>query len=329
MIIPDKIKSKYDFYLPYFIEIQKILDNTLLNYCKENHFAYTSRIKTIESVSEKIESGRYSNWDDIDDLIACVIIIPNLSYEESVIQFLQNIFIEEFLKKKGSRNQSYEVFRFNATRFCGRLNYPSDNQYLTKINFEVQICSAFEHAWSVTTHDLAYKSQSIDWKILRLAAQLKSTVEQLDMITLGASQINKYIIEHQWPETVIKSKIADFIINLFNNKSIPKIPEEVRPKDLSRLVDNIYTLLDYKSKKKPLIKELENIFNTINKNIEELLKKDTFPMSLSFFQIIFGILLKENFIKDEIIIKRYVVIDNVFIITFPELKEKKFIEFKV
>ena len=68
------------------------------------------------------------------------------------------------------------------------------------ITFEIQVKSAFEHAWAVSTHDLVYKSPEIDWKRLRLAAQIKANVEQLDTLILAFEQTSAIIQENHSPD---------------------------------------------------------------------------------------------------------------------------------
>ncbi|WP_165586761.1 nucleotidyltransferase family protein [Neotamlana sedimentorum] len=325
-----KISTKYKLYLPYFEFIQSALDQTLMNYAKKHLFAYTSRIKKLDSISEKIETGRYSSWVEIDDFIGCILIVPNLSYEEEVIDFLKNAFTEIDLRKKGSTFKNFDTFRFDSTRFIGKLIPPNQeiNKEIYDIKFEIQIRSAFEHAWSVTTHDLAYKSKNIDWKILRLASQLKASVEQLDMIALSAKDVNKQITSYKWPEIDIKIKILNFIKECFENG---KIPNEIAPKDYSRVVDNIFALIKNKLsiwQSRKVNKELKLIFNNINTELN-LINQKGFPMSLSLFQIIFGIFLKYEIIEPEDISKNVFYKTDTFLTVFPELKELKIKEFQI
>lgn len=330
MILDSKISLKYKLYLPYFEFIQDKLDQTLMNYAKKHLFAYTSRVKKLDSISEKIETGRYPSWVEIDDFIGCILIVPNLSYEEEVIDFLRTAFIEIDLRKKGSTFKNFDTFRFDSTRFIGKLIPP--NQEVSKdiydIKFEIQIRSAFEHAWSVTTHDLAYKSKNIDWKVLRLAAQLKASVEQLDMIALSAKEVNKHITSYKWPEIDIKIKILNFIKESFENG---KIPKEISPKDYSRVVDNIFSLIKKNIsiwQPRKVNKELTEIFKNIDTELN-LMNEKGFPMSLSLFQVIFGIFLKYKIIGSEDISKTSFYKTDSFMTVFPELKELKIKVFEI
>jgi ppGpp synthetase/RelA/SpoT-type nucleotidyltranferase len=330
MILDSKISSKYKLYLPYFEFIQGTLDQTLMNYAKKHLFAYTSRVKKLDSISEKIETGRYSSWVEIDDFIGCILIVPNLSYEEEVIDFLKNAFIEINLRKKGSTFKNFDTFRFDSTRFIGKLIPPNQevSEDIYDIKFEIQIRSAFEHAWSVTTHDLTYKSKNIDWKVLRLAAQLKASVEQLDMIALSAKDVNKQITSYKWPEIDIKIKILNFLKENFENG---KIPNEIAPKDYSRVVDNLFSLIKKKLsvwQPRKVSRELNKIFKNIDTELS-ILNSKGFPMSLSLFQVVFGIFLKYKVIDLEDVSKTTFYKSDTFLTVFPELKELKLNEFEI
>jgi len=326
MIVPKEIALKYKFELQYFKQLKRILDDTLIAYVSKHLYAYSSRIKSIDSLSEKIESGRYSNWYDLDDIVASVIIIPNLNYEEDVLNYLNSVFAPTIVRKRGDSFKCYEVFRFDSTRFIGKLRSSGQDSEIFKINFEVQIRSAFEHAWSVATHDLAYKNQEIDWKTLRLASQLKSSVEQLDMITLGAREIKNHIKENKWPPTETKKKICDYFHKKFELK---QIPEELKPKDLSRLCDNVFTLIENNIRMDNSRKrnnDLIVIFKSIDEFLE-LFRNTSFPMSMSLFQIIFGILLSRRLIAEHTFNKRPFLLGEIFSIVFPDTKGLSISEF--
>jgi hypothetical protein len=111
---------------------------------------------------------------------------------------------------------------------------------LRGVKFEVQIRSAFEHAWSVTTHALAYKADGIDWKRLRLAAQLKATVEQLDALVTGFDAIAEELAEHTWPDVAAMQHIEKTFRDLFSDNTLPK---EVEPDSWSRFCENAWKIV--------------------------------------------------------------------------------------
>ena len=92
MIIPPILIQKYGVYQLIINLTSEKAKETLVNYCDKNGYAFVSRIKTIESLAEKIETGRFNNWSQLDDLFACAIIIPTLSQENEVSDFCRSAF---------------------------------------------------------------------------------------------------------------------------------------------------------------------------------------------------------------------------------------------
>lgn len=286
MIISPAIQQEYDRIHPYLKVLHLNVRSVVFKYCSENGFAFTDRIKTLSSLSEKIETGRFLNWSELDDFYAASIIIPNLKIEKDVIQFLQDTFTQVALKKRGNTMKSPDVFRFESTRFIGKYKQNGEKTQLSNINFEIQIKTAFEHAWSVSTHSLVYKTNDIDWKLMRLASQLKSSVEQLDMIVSGAKQMNSHITEHTWPEINIKKYILDKTNEFLKNKNVP---EELIPKDSSRFSENLYSFFTplVKGSRTPYVL-LDPFFKNAN-DFADQLGKDKFPRSISLIQYFIGI----------------------------------------
>jgi ppGpp synthetase/RelA/SpoT-type nucleotidyltranferase len=294
MIIPAILSQKYENYRVIVEIVANKAKETLQKYCDNTGYAFASRLKTIESLAEKIETGRYKSWSDLDDLFACTIIIPTLSQEE-VSKFCKSAFNIKNTTKRGQVKKAPDVFRFDSTRIYAQLLKPEgleipEHPNIYDIVFEIQIKTAFEHAWSVSTHDLVYKGPDIDWKRHRLAAQIKATVEQLDTLILAFNDALPHISENSWPEIKVKQKISAKM-KQFIDKSY--IPSECLPKDLSRFCNNFYILLQSVDPDK-----VSEKVNTALKAIEsELSKKSNiglFPRSISLFQYFLAILVKKQ-----------------------------------
>ncbi|MDZ8033011.1 hypothetical protein [Nostoc sp. DedSLP04] len=300
MIYPSILERKYNEYSPFVKRVSDKVKSTLINFCESQGYAFTSRIKSVESLAEKIETGRFKKWSDLDDLFACTVIIPTLSHEEEVIQFCKNTFKVTHKVKRGQNRKAPDIFRFDSTRIYANLKKDNainvDNELsIYNIIFEIQIKSAFEHAWSVSTHDLVYKSSEIDWKRLRLAAQIKANVEQLDTLILAFEQTSLLIEENNYPDIKIKRKLASEINKLFKNG---KIPEELQPKDMNRFCDNLYRLTIDVNKENNIQPIIEKIKTEVN-----LTSYKKFPRSISLFQYFFVILVRNKMI--EIPMKNY------------------------
>ena len=330
MVIDPRIKTQYSAEEISYNFILRILDQTLLSYTRKNNFAYSSRVKGVSSLAEKIETGRFKNWDEIDDKIASTIIIPNQIYSEDVVQYLENTFTKVQIRKATSTFKDPSVFRFGNTIFTGTLKpiNPHESSLNYKIKFEVQVKTAFEHAWSVATHDLTYKSSEIDWKLLRLASTIKSSVEQLDMIILGAKENSKNIPEHKWPEINVKQELLDFYKDLFVRKIIP---EELYPKDFNRIIETLYHMIKFKIdlwKPRKWKADLDKITDALEKGMAEL-GNPSFPISISLLQASLGILLSEKVItKNEIKYSHFLIAD-IFVKLFPGISKNEIKLFEI
>ena len=317
MIYPSILERKHQEYLPFIRQTAIEVKSILLNFCEENGYAFSSRIKTIESLAEKIETGRFKNWSELTDLFACTIVIPTLSHEKFVIDSCQSIFQIEKIVKRGQNKKSPDTFTFDSTRIDAKLKKNDDVDIsentlsIYDIKFEIQIKSAFEHAWAVSTHDLVYKSDEIDWKRLRLAAQIKANVEQLDTLILAFEQTSSIIQENDYPDLKMKRKLGQSIEQLFKDG---QIPDELKPKDLNRFCDNLLRLLpqdDRQNKVKEVIKIIENEVKTTQTNL--------IPLSISLFQYFLAILVQKEIIKITID-KYHFHITQEFELLYPKLQ---------
>jgi ppGpp synthetase/RelA/SpoT-type nucleotidyltranferase len=266
-------------------------------YCEREGFPFVSRFKTAESVAEKIETGRFQKWSDLDDIFACIIIIPTLEYEVSVLNFLHRTFEQVDLKQRGSTQNDPSMFRFDSTRFIGRVRESAEEQdeIFSTLLFEVQVRSAFEHAWSAATHALAYKGQQIDWKVFRLTAQLKAAVEQLDNLILGFNEVAKFISEQHWPEVQAKKDIELFFRDQLQNGMIPT---EVIPASWTRFCENTYSFLMSSRDANPRLPNplIEKAMTVLSNEIHQMTLAN-FPRSISLLQFVIGVLIKEHVVS--------------------------------
>ena len=269
------------------------MSQTLNAYARNRLLPFISRIKTIESAAEKIETGRYRSFEEIDDLVAFTLVVPTLKHEEEAIVYCKNIFAISSERDRTLARKPPDSFRFDATRLYGHLQKPdgiesSGGITIYDVTFEIQIRTAFEHAWIVSTHPLTYKTNTVDWKRLRLTAQLKASTEQLDLAIGSFEVLASAIAEAPWPEIQRKIQVIELIQSLVGDGIIPV---EAAPKDMSRFAENLISLLQA-SKKKP-------DFNSALSEIDSELRKltaETFPRSASVLQVCMGLLCSRGII---------------------------------
>jgi len=285
--IPQQLIEVYSEVRPYLAEVERRLAAALQPYAQERLLPLVVRVKTVESLAEKIETGRYKTFADIDDLVACTMVIPSLLQEDDAIEYCQKIFCIQEIKRRVAGQKSPDVFRFDSTRLYGFIVKPdgldeSGHPSIYAIKFEIQIRTAFEHAWTVSTHPLTYKSNSLDWKRFRLAAQIKATSEQLDLLIVQFEQLAAAIPESPWPELARKRAIFELIERLLGDGIVPS---EAAPKDMSRFADNLAALVRASQGRL----RIEDVLRNLDEGLRSF-TLETFPQSASLLQVCVGIL---------------------------------------
>lgn len=245
MNIPQPLIVRYSQLHPFLEEVEKRLIGALANFSKENAIPLLSRVKTVESVAEKIETGRYRSFSEIDDLVAVTLIVPTFQHEPRAVDYCRAAFNIRDEKKRGSTRKPPDAFRFDTTRLYGRLRKPDGADVgltpnIFEVLFEIQVRSAFEHAWIVATHPLTYKSASVDWRRFRLAAQMKAGVEQFDLLFSQFDELAGAVNQSPWPPMDQQHEIAAFVQTMIAESIIPA---EAAPKDISRFAENLLALL--------------------------------------------------------------------------------------
>src|ERR1700733_9459021 len=115
MIIPREIQQKHTEYALQIDAVETRVLATLRPFCSEHAFVFDARRKSIESLSEKIETGRFQSWSALDDLFACTVAVPLPADEEGVLAFLVQTFEQVELKRRHSSRKPPDVFRFDST----------------------------------------------------------------------------------------------------------------------------------------------------------------------------------------------------------------------
>ncbi|MCC8363270.1 hypothetical protein LK996_09305 [Lysobacter sp. A6] len=323
MIIPPAVERKHAFVQAYVEQVGARVRDIVSNFCEDSGYAFLGRVKGVASLAEKLEGGRYKQWSDVDDLYACAVIIPTLSDEPSVLAFLRDRFTEQATRARATSKKDPDVFRFDSTRFVGSLRDDVGiSGPLTSVQFEVQIRSAFEHAWSVSTHALAYKGGNVGWRHKRLAAQLRASIEQLDQVVLGFQEWTGLIQEQRWHYVDDQRALVEGFESWVADGSIP---QEIAPESWVRFGENLYSLISATMKsdrEHGHVKNVEHLLAAIAKELEDF-SGNKFPRSISLLQFCIGVMFKAG-LATETRAKYCALVTDELRSLYPDVSKAKF-----
>lgn len=183
MKVPLSIRQLYYEKQPLAIELQKRIDSEL-GAQRPRSWHYLSRVKLIESFSQKLETGRVTDPNDMEDLFACTLVVENARYISGAVDLVKSVC--DIRRRRPDRDdrthKAPECFPFDDLRLYVRYR-DSDSlppSGVAQITFEVQIKTYLQHAWSIATHDLTYKAGSVNWAMSRVAFQIRAVLEHVE-----------------------------------------------------------------------------------------------------------------------------------------------------
>jgi ppGpp synthetase/RelA/SpoT-type nucleotidyltranferase len=240
MKIPASIRQIYEDQRDLNIRLKEVVDRRMRGLAKSG-WHYVSRIKELTSFALKIETGRFSNPQALEDMFACTIVVTNATELDEAERLIGDNFA---IKKRRPQHQNQthkapDSFPFDDLRIYAFIpdsptEPPTD---LIGVVFEVQIKTFLQHAWTIATHDLVYKTDSANWSKERLAYQIKAMLEHAEMAIQEAETLAQSgALAKQDPRTeAIKAGIA-LIKSQWTQDELPQ--------DVRLLATNISNLVE-------------------------------------------------------------------------------------
>lgn len=241
MKVPESIGDIYDQNIEEVDRLASRVGEHLSGHLrKEWHFI--GRVKERESFALKIETGRFEHPDKLEDFYGCTIVVRTNAELIEAETIINNIFNVQ-TRRPPKTNFSFSdpsSFEFDHLRLYA--SWKDDDALpasgLTNRLFEIQIKTYLQHAWSIATHDLIYKTDDVNWRKARIAFQVKAMLEHAEA-SIAHAEILAAI-----PELQVENQRLDEL-----REVIKVIKEEWKgditrlPKDIRRLAESTLTLL--------------------------------------------------------------------------------------
>ena len=240
MKVPASIRRLYEDQKGVNDRLQRAVDERITG-LKNPRWHYESRVKELPSFALKVESGRFSDPRALEDFFACTIVVANATEIDKAERLVRDNFTVGRRRPRHAdqTHKAPDAFPFDDLRLYVTL--PEDPALppteLTGVVFEIQIKTFLQHAWSIATHDLVYKTDDLNWSTQRIAYQIKAMLEHAEVSIQEAERLatSNILAKEDRQTAAIKKGIA--LVKSQWTKD--ELPEDVR-----RLAINITTLME-------------------------------------------------------------------------------------
>lgn len=308
MIIPKSIEAFYGKIGNSLNILKYNIDQTLGNIAEALDIIYVkARIKPKESLIAKVEKEGYKNpADEVEDLVACRLIVKSNSDIAGILEKIKEIFNIErqnFRTYRSPREFIYDdiqlILSFKDSPFL------SNKEILGK-KFELQIRTGLENVLAEVVRKETYKTDILTWQKERTASELRANLELVDLILSDFLTVAAIQEEKDYEPYQRRNKIIKLLKDVWSTE---KLPEDLRRASI--IIENYLKLAEAK---------VEDLSNWLN-----LSKYTNIVMAVSITpcQIILIILFLEKgaFIKNVRKENRCLLITDEMIDICPELKK--------
>lgn len=229
MKVQGSLRRLYDERRP-LVEVLKRRVDEGLRADMPSRWHYESRIKELGSFSLKAETGRVPIPSEMEDFLACMIVVPNGKMIAQAFEWVRSRFAVKYRRPLNfeSTVKSADSFPFDDLRlYCQRENDGSrPSESIDELIFEVQVKTFLQHAWGVATHDLTYKTADVRWGLDRIASHLRATVEFAEITIQKADDLSKSdILKLKHPKI---GELVEIVGVLQSHWSNDELPENLR-----------------------------------------------------------------------------------------------------
>ncbi len=177
------------------------VDPILKAFAEEQDGLYSSRVKSVDSVYEKVVLGHYKQLGDIEDLLAATIVLPS-----APVGSKRHVFSESLkghfnvIETRSNRTRMPSQFIYDDLHYILTLKDSPLllNKRLLNFPFELQVKSYLQHGWAKAMHNTVYKSPTESWRANRVAAQTKAAVEMVEAALVAGEGLLPEEAEQQY-----------------------------------------------------------------------------------------------------------------------------------
>jgi len=222
MIIPKTIDAFYGRIVDSLNLLKFNIDQTLGNMTRPLNIDYVAaRIKSKESIMAKIEKEGYENpVDEIEDLVACRLIIKSNSNINEILEKIEGVFN---IEKRNIRNYRPNEFIYDDIQLI--LSFKDNplisNKGILGKKFELQIRTGLQDALAEVIRSEIYKTDILMWQKERTASELKANLELVDVILSEFPTMSSIQEEKDYKPFQRRNEIIKLLKNVWSTEKLP------------------------------------------------------------------------------------------------------------
>jgi ppGpp synthetase/RelA/SpoT-type nucleotidyltranferase len=194
----------------------------------------TERVKDPESALAKLQLGMVPRLDAMQDLYGATVVVPTRREIDTAVTALQSEFPGAELVRR--RRGDPRTFLYDDTHVLAWLGSHGvgESDEVRERRFEIQVRTGLQFAWWRATHDTVYKGGIRDWRLDRVASQVRGNLEMLDGI-LANLEKGADLLEARDTDRDQEFELISGWLELW--------PTAQRPSDAARFVETVKDLL--------------------------------------------------------------------------------------
>ena len=226
MITPRAIEAFYGRIEESLRVLMYNIDQTLRNIADSLHITYVdARIKPKESLMAKIEKEGYRNpADEIEDLVACRLIVRSNSDIDELLEKIEGIFN---IERRIFRNFRPSEFIYDDIQLI--LSFKDSpfmrNKEILGKRFELQIRTGLQDALAEVIRGETYKTDTLTWQKERTASELRANLELVDVMLSDFVKASSLQEERGYEPYQRRNEIIKLLKDVW---SAEKLPEDLR-----------------------------------------------------------------------------------------------------
>jgi ppGpp synthetase/RelA/SpoT-type nucleotidyltranferase len=201
--------------------------------CAPNGWLFDDRVKSEESTLAKLQFGPVKSLDKMNDLYAATVVVPTPKEVGLAVKAIRASL--PAARRSRRRAGQANTFDYDDVHVIASLGAEAEafSPGLRGRKFEVQIHTGLQFAWWRATHDLVYKGSERSWQLIRMASQIRASLELLDATLSDLRGAANLLPPGRDPDD---EKYKQLI------KLLDKWPNEQRPDDALRFASSAMEL---------------------------------------------------------------------------------------